>query len=362
LTIASAASKLALHAKSALDAWLSAVGQSHETTVGLFVPGGLRERHVSSGSLWLRAYAVALRHRGIGVRFVTDPRLVKGLDLVLWRPSQKGLPSGLRFSRAASDELVRLACEIERTCPIAPSSHEILMLENKIHMHEEFKRARVHSPQTEVAVDADTLTRACLRRGFPVIIKGPFSCYSRQLRRLCSEADLDTLRRELRMPATNDIELTLRYPVLVQQFIDLRRDMRVIIVDDEIVISYWRVNPKKDWVSTASRFGSDVSFCSVPPRWRDELVDALRRLGMRWAALDVAWDKDDVNTEPYVLEVSPGFDPNPAPPVRFRDDYREYKYSVRLRDNWDLHYWDTIKRIAEKQVAQALLSLPVVGS
>lgn len=350
MNITTSVSKALVHAKSAVDAIRAAKASGEGPAIGILLPGSLAQRHASVGALWARAYAIAVRSRGMRAHLIASPDDLGETSAVLWRPNQNMVAPRIRFSKAASDQFVSLAASIERSRPIAPSSHEVSFLENKIHMHAEFDRTGVRAPRTIVAHDERELLAACDEIGLPAIIKGPFSYYSLHVHRLTTRDELDTLRRHLAAPTPGEYERTLRYPVLVQQFIDLRRDMRLIVVANKIVLSYWRVNSKKEWVSTATRFGSKVYFEQIPERWHDYVIAMFGRLGMRWAAIDIAWDHDDLETEPYVLEVSPCFDPNPAPPPRFHDDYYSYKFDTRLRDNWHLDYWNAIKMVAGRQV------------
>ncbi|WP_264291210.1 hypothetical protein [Aliarcobacter butzleri] len=39
----------------------------------------------------------------------------------------------------------------------------------------------------------------------------------------------------------------------------------------------------------------------------------MEKFNLDTGAFDIAWNNDDLNTEPYFLEVSPFYQPNPIP-------------------------------------------------
>ena len=77
-------------------------------------------------------------------------------------------------------------------------------------------------------------------------------------------------------------------------------------------------------------------------------MDVIEKIDFPWGGFDIAWDNDDLESEPFVLEVSPCFDPNPPPPLKFADDYYKFKYSAGFR--FQLCLKDTIRKIANAQL------------
>jgi len=91
----------------------------------------------------------------------------------------------------------------------------------------------------------------------------------------------------------------------------MRRDLRVICVGDEIVHYYWRINNDKDWKPTSTGKGSSVDFEFFPEQWRDFILSEFKKFNIPTGAFDVAWENDDLNTQPLILEVSPTYQVNP---------------------------------------------------
>jgi hypothetical protein len=129
----------------------------------------------------------------------------------------------------------------------------------------------------------------------------------------------------------------------------MRADLRAIVVGDRVVLHYWRRNTAAEWRPTSTSRGSVVDFWNFPEQWRSAIVDAVRKLGLRTGALDIAWEKDDTLTPPLILEVSPVYQPNPEPPPRYRHmPYYEYKKKCFVPGSYFVKYIDTVFSIKKK--------------
>ena len=82
---------------------------------------------------------------------------------------------------------------------------------------------------------------------------------------------------------------------------------------------------------------------TFPERWRSTIVGAMDALGLRNGAFDVCWDGDDLDTEPYFLEVSPAYTPNPPPTAEFADrPYAEFKAQITGAGNYTAAFADLV--------------------
>lgn len=209
---------------------------------------------------------------------------------------------------------------------IVPSSCELELWENKATMHDLFTRLNIRTPQTQILTleQFDNLDS----QDFPFLIKEEHSCSSRGVYKISSNEDLMELRE-------NESFRRLNERIIVQKLLDIRRDLRVILIGDEIVLHYWRINPSEVWRPTSTGRGSLVDFENFPDYWRDWIISSFKKLGMTTGAFDIAWDGDDMNTEPYILEVSPFYQPNPKPQlIRNYIQYGNWKNSLVFRDNY----------------------------
>jgi hypothetical protein len=224
-----------------------------------------------------------------------------------------------------------------------PAAAEAEWWENKVFMHRRFAELGIRTPPTEIvergaALDEDALT-------YPLIAKEPHSHGSLGVHRIDGPGALRELRRRLAAEG--------RYDLLLQQIIDIRRDLRCTLIGGEIVHHYFRINPDGgEWRPTSTRHGSRVDFDFFPERWRAEIVDAFGRTGLRSGAFDVCWDGDDLDTPPYFLEVSPAYTPNPKPPPRYADwAYADYKRRLRGPDSHPAMFVDLVFALQRRVVA-----------
>ena len=61
-------------------------------------------------------------------------------------------------------------------------------------------------------------------------------------------------------------------------------------------------------------------------------------------ALDVAWEKDDMNSAPFILEYSPRFSPNPLIDFKLNQSYSNWK-KILIHPN---PYWKIQAQLIEK--------------
>ena len=60
-------------------------------------------------------------------------------------------------------------------------------------------------------------------------------------------------------------------------------------------------------------------------------------------AFDITWEKDDLNSMPLVLEVSPSYQLNPSLPERYKSiTYKEYKKKLFVSDAYYRQYVDIV--------------------
>ena len=140
--------------------------------------------------------------------------------------------------------------------------------------------------------------------------------------------------------------------VLVQELLDMDRDLRVILIGDEIVLHYWRINTAREWKPTSTKHGSLVDFDYFPEQWREHIVSEFNKLNIQTGAFDLVWENNDYNMEPYFLEVSPSYQPNPEPPGNLKQTYGQYKARFQARNGWDEKFIKTLQKIKNRLVEE----------
>lgn len=228
---------------------------------------------------------------------------------------------------------------------VFPSGHEASMWENKAYMHDFFDAVGINTPKTE-HIKINELSNIA-DSDFPLLLKEEHSCSAMGVHEVVCK---DNIRNLL-----NDCGFVNNNPTIIrQQLLNIRRDLRVILVGGDIVWFYWRINLSDEWKPTSTGHGSKVDFENFPEKWRAWIVQAFESLGMITGAFDIAWNDDDLESEPYILEVSPFYQPNPKPLFDHNlHGYGDWKKSINLSDNYQVAFvrlMDDIQRILMDEV------------
>lgn len=210
------------------------------------------------------------------------------------------------------------------------SSYEIQFWENKDFMHNKFDELHIRTPKTRMF---DTTSQTEIKElKFPLLIKELHSHASLGVHICKSETELQSI--------LNDKDFIKKNPVVIlQELLNIRKDLRVIFSGDEVLLHYWRINKSDEWKPTSTSHGSGVDFISFPEQWREYLIAEFKKLKLTTGAFDVAWNNDDLNTEPYILEVSPYYQPNPPLDLEGKKySYGQFKKKLLLSNSWDKLY------------------------
>ncbi|PWH19829.1 MAG: hypothetical protein DDG59_01820 [Anaerolineae bacterium] len=207
-------------------------------------------------------------------------------------------------------------------------------------MHQIFSERGIHTPNTQVIPLSEVTTK--MTTDYPVLVKEEHSCSSMGLHLLSKAEDFENLLSDQEFRKKNQ-------KVVIQALLNIRKDLRVILVGNEIIWHYWRINPSESWRPTATGYGSRVDFNNFPEKWRQWILEQFSRLGLTTGAFDIAWENDDLESEPYILEVSPVYQPNPKPKFEKNlQNYGKWKKSITLSDNYHQAYIDLEFQIQSK--------------
>jgi len=226
---------------------------------------------------------------------------------------------------------------------VYPTSHETLFWENKIHMHREFKKHGINEPNTYFITRAN-VNESISNLSFPLLIKEPHSCSSLGIYKVSNESEFFNILNDKKLLIKNDA-------IIAQELINMRKDMRVTIVGDEICLHYWRINLSKEWKPTATGHGSDVDFINFPEKWRDLIINDFKKLNLTSAGIDITFKNDNTDNPPIFLEVSPFYQPNPKIDMsKINCSYGEYKKQFKIKNSWDLKFVDIVFELEEKLI------------
>ena len=240
-----------------------------------------------------------------------------------------------------SKNTIHIVHLLEKRNNVFPTSKEAMMWENKTYMHKQFELLNINTPFTVICNSREQVVEN--KMNYPFLIKEVHSAGSKGLHKISSKRKLETM--------LNTLDENQSYPILVQELIDMSMDLRVIIIGNKIVLHYWRKNIYDDWMPTSTCHGSVVKFDNFPEKWRGYIMEAHKKLGLSTSAFDITWRNDNLNTEPYILEVSPAYMPNPIPPKKFKKiPYFQYKKYVFIKKPYYKEYIKIAFTLKEKLI------------
>ena len=215
-----------------------------------------------------------------------------------------------------------------------PKTSEIQYWENKAYMQEQFLKLGISHPKT-IIVDRKYSYSELDHIEFPALIKEIHSAGSRGITKVSSKDDL-----------INNLEKIWKKghsKTIIQKLVNMRRDLRVVVLNGEVISFYWRVNSSKEWKPTATSFGSTTEFGNFPEQWKSLIVSYLKKMNLPTGAFDITWENDDISSQPLVLEVSPSYQLNPSLPERYKSlSYKEYKKKLFVSDAYYKEYVDIV--------------------
>ena len=218
-----------------------------------------------------------------------------------------------------------------------PDSEEVQYWENKSFMQQKFKELGISHPETLI-VNRNYNNEDVSKIEFPVLIKEIHSAGSRGITKINNAIELEkTLQKVFAKGHSKTI---------VQKLVNMRKDLRVVVLDNKIMSFYWRVNSTDEWKPTATSFGNSTEFGNFPEQWEELIKSFLQKMKLPTGAFDITWENDDLNTIPLVLEVSPSYQLNPSLPERFKNiPYKEYKKKLFIRDAYYKEYVDVVFKL-----------------
>ena len=290
----------------------------------------------NEGLMWEFAYINALinQKKDFKVAFSLKDLVNKN---IFWAPTKASLKN--KDSNNYSFDLHKMCLDAESKNVIYPSSVEVEYWENKTFMYKRFSETGIKHPKTIVCKIKNGIPQDL---DFPILLKGEHSSSSEDIYKVDSYEHLKHI-----LDTTDYCKKFDHY--IFQELIEMRRDLRVTMVEDKVVLAYWRINPDEDWKPTASNYGSIIKFDSYPAQWDSYFKNALKVLGLRMGAFDFVWENDDLSQEPIALEVSPRFSPNPVwNPLN--TTYGNWKKKIFIKDSFTKKQLELIFKINSEYV------------
>ncbi len=85
--------------------------------------------------------------------------------------------------------------------------------------------------------------------------------------------------------------------IYIQEYLPIAKDLRVVVVGDEIITAYWRHRSERSFHTNVSQ-GGYASYEDIPQQALDYVMTLSRSLGINHAGFDIAM----IDDRPYLLE------------------------------------------------------------
>jgi glutathione synthase/RimK-type ligase-like ATP-grasp enzyme len=256
-------------------------------------------------------------------------------DILFWCPGPHFFNNNCDYS----SKLVNFAKSVEnQDNQINPSSFQVSFLENKTFMYKQFMNKKIIHPKTKL-FEKNKFDKM-IPFDFPFLFKGEHSNSGKEVILIANNDDWSIFLESKLFNISNNL--------IFQKLINMRSDIRVVVVDDQVVNHYWRKNPFDEWRPTSTNFGSYLDFSDLPKNVIDASILNLKKLGLNIGAYDITFENDDINSNPIFLEVSPLFSLNPMVKGIKIDDYSNFKKKLFGKNVFWKHQVDQIFIISSK--------------
>lgn len=147
---------------------------------------------------------------------------------------------------------------------------------NKILQTQLFQLLEIAHPRTRLYYGHDRAAKIAAAFEFPMIGKSPLgSSKGLGVYLIQSEAALHAY-------------LDAHRPAYIQEYLPIDRDLRVVVIDGEVIHAYWRVGRPGEFRCNVAR-GAHISFENIPKAGLDFALDVARRCGFDEVGMDVCF-------------------------------------------------------------------------
>lgn len=156
-----------------------------------------------------------------------------------------------------------------------PSFHTYKFAQDKIRQTAIFEMKGLPHPRTRVFYGKRQQRRILDHFQFPFVAKIPRgSARGAGVFLIKSHRDLQ-------------IYLDIGGPAYIQEYLPIDRDMRIVIIGDQIRLAFWRIAPEKGFHTNISR-GGDICFDPLPRQACDLALETARACGWNDVGIDIA--------------------------------------------------------------------------
>ena len=158
--------------------------------------------------------------------------------------------------------------------PTFPSYHTYKCVQDKIRQTALFELLEIPHPKTRVFYGNRQKKTITDFFNFPFVAKIPRgSAMGRGVFLICNADDLDRYLEQ------TDV-------AYIQQYLQVDRDMRIVVIGDHIVHAYWRIAQRDEFRSNVA-LGGKISFDSIPQQARELALHTAHACGWNDVGIDI---------------------------------------------------------------------------
>jgi len=147
-------------------------------------------------------------------------------------------------------------------------------LGNKIRQTNLFQLLEIRHPRTRVYYGRNRQTRICRDFAYPFVAKAPVgSSKGEGVFLIEGEPGLENY-------------LEGHYPAYIQEYLNLDRDLRAVVIKGRIIHAYWRIHPPGEFRNNVAQ-GGLISFDGIPDEALRFALDVAKRCGFEEVGLDI---------------------------------------------------------------------------
>lgn len=170
--------------------------------------------------------------------------------------------------------------------PVFPSPSTYHLGYDKIQMIRAFQiRYPLSTPQTLIYANTESNIRHIMdQMNFPFVAKEVRNSQGRGVFLIRDRKDF------LEYAAKNET-------LLAQEYLDIRKDLRVVWVADRVILAYWKIAPPGGFLNNVAA-GGEIRYENIPTGAIDLVANVCRTLRINYAGFDVA----EYNGQYFLLE------------------------------------------------------------
>ncbi len=198
---------------------------------------------------------------------------------LLWEenPAEISLIRTISMQRAAYCAAIREASGAKAINPL----DAILTAGDKILTLSRFWRAGIPFPETVIALNGEAAERAEKLVKFPVIDKPPIGSWGRLVTLVKDSQSFKSIVEHRELYQSQALKTHL-----IQRYVDGGRDLRILVLGEEVLGAIWRSASSGDWRSNVAR-GGLVKMAELDEELRELALKVSSVIGGEFIAIDI---------------------------------------------------------------------------